>query len=197
MNPNLLLATNLNIGIQMEWTPTNSWNEFVASESLVHPLSYPRSGFTPWFTLQQDRWRLRSSLSPKSLQFNSRTATNQETYTLGAIHGALAVDRLYTQNNIEWNIGVGIGYTHPLWSLTSDALTDEEQIAVNAQNSIINAQIRGLDIHLPFSISTPITETLELGIGITYHWMMHYTTSDTERQLTHNVYPMPSIYLRL
>lgn len=198
MYPNtLLLATNLNIGMQTEWMPLTQWNDFMENESLVHPLSKPTSGITPWLTLERADWRLRGSVSPERLQFRSTTSSNQETYTLGTLKGSVALDRIYHQQHTQWNVGVGIGYCHPLWSLQSSAFTEEEQASFDAQNGVTNAQIRGLNIHLPISISTQITEQIDLGIGITYHWTMQYTTSDTERQFTHYTYPMPSIYLRL
>lgn len=198
MNPNtLLLATNLNIGMQTEWMPLTRWNAFVENESLVHPLSSPNSEITPWLTLERSDWRIRGSLSPERLQFRSQTATNQETYTLGTLKGSIALDRIYQQQNTQWNVGVGVGYCHPLWSLKSNAFTEEEQASFDAQNDVTNAQVRGLNIHLPISISTQFTEQIDLGIGITYNWTMHYTISDTERQWTHYTYPTPSIYLRL
>lgn len=183
--------------VQLEWSPDSTWKKYNASEELSHPLSNLPQAFTPWLAAEQSSWRVRGAFLPYTTSQRSITTETTETYSLGHIQAAVAIDRLYQREQITWNAGVGVWYNHPIWSLQSNAFSDAEQDAIDSQNDVTQAAIRSIDVHLPLSVSTNVGSEIEFGIGITYHWMMQYSASDVERQWSHRIAPTPSIYVRL
>jgi hypothetical protein len=104
---------------------------------------------------------------------------------------------MYQREQTTWNAGIGVWYNHPLWSLQSNAFSNDEQAAIDSQNDVTQAAIRSIDVNLPLSASTKVGSRIEFGLGITYHWIMQYSASAVERQWSHRISPTPSIYIRL
>ena len=125
------------------------------------------------------------------------TSSSTSRNTIGHIHSAIVLERKIPTNTHTWITGVGLWYNAPIWTQRSDLFTPEEQQSVDAQNDVVQASIRSLDINIPLSISIPITPNINMGIGITYHWLVQYASNELERQWTHQTFPTPSIYIQL
>ena len=182
---------------QLQWTPQPEWTEFTQEEELYHPLSKIPPKCTPWLVFNNEDWQFRSTVVPHLRFQQTMTSVSTTKNTIGQIHSAVVLERKIPTNTHTWLTGIGVWYNAPIVNQSSDVFSEEEQESVDAQNSVVQAEIRSLDINIPLSIAIPVNPNIIMGIGITYHWVIQYTSNEVERQWTHQTFPTPSMYIQL